>query len=222
MREPRSREGGQEEEEPRLARGMTRWPQAIVLVVLGIIYATLLEDLLPGPSFLPIVFVAALLGPLFYAELRGYYHLSRLLGLGLISLATIAIGAIVLDYVAPLGSKPPPELLFSQAFIIWIANILTFAIWYWEIDSGGPERRKRITSSYQSEDFLFPQMSQDQGNAANWSPGLLDYIFLAFNQSAAFSPTDTAVLSRRAKILTMSQTSISLLIIVVLASRALS
>ena len=77
MREPRLREGGQEEE-PRLARGMMRWPQAIVLVVLGIIYATLLEDLLPGPSFLPIVFVAALLGPLFYAELRGYYHLSRL------------------------------------------------------------------------------------------------------------------------------------------------
>jgi len=162
---------------------MTRWPQAIVLMVLGIIYATLLEDLLPGPSFLPIVFVAALLGPLFYAELRGYYHLSRLLGLGLISLATIAIGAIVLDYASPLGYKPPPQVLFSQAFIVWIANIMTFAIWYWEIDSGGPERRKTNTSSYQSEDFLFPQISQDQGNAANWSPGLLDYLYLAFNFS---------------------------------------
>ena len=220
MREPQSRGGG-EEEEPRLARGMTRWPQAILLVVLGIIYATLLEDLLPGPSFLPIVFVAALVGPLLYAELRGHYNLSRLLGLGLISLATFAIGAVVLDYVAPLGYKPPPEVLFSRAFTIWIANILTFAVWYWEIDSGGPERRKTNTS-YQSEDFLFPQMSQDQGDSVIWSPGLLDYLFLAFNQSAAFSPTDTAVLSRRAKILTMSQASISLLIIVVLAARAVS
>ena len=220
MREPRSREGGQEEE-PRLARGMMRWPQAIVLVVLGIIYATLLEDNVPGPSFLPIVVVAALLGPLFYAELRGYYHLSRPLGLGLIFLATIAIGVIVVDYVSPLGYKPPPQVLFSQAAFIWIANLLTFAIWYWEIDSGGPERRKTNTS-YQSEDFLFPQISQDQGNAANWSPSLLDYLFLAFNQSAAFSPTDTAVLSRRAKFLTMSQTSISLLIVIVLAARAVS
>ena len=219
MREPRSREGGQEEE-PRLARGMMRWPQAIVLVVLGIIYATLLEDLLPGPAFLPIVFVAALLGSLFYAELRGYYQLSRLLGLGLISAATIAIGAIVVDYFSPLGYKPPPQVLFSQAAIIWIANLLTFAVWYWEIDGDGPVKRETNTS-YQSEDFLFPQ-SQDQEASLNWSPGMLDYLFLAFNQSAAFSPTDTAVLSRRAKILTMSQTSISLLIIVVLASRAVS
>jgi hypothetical protein len=221
MSEPRAR-GGKEEEESRLARGMTRWPQVILLVVLGIIYATLLDDLLPGPAFLPIVFVAALVGPLLYAELRGYYNLSRLLGLGLISLATIAIGVIVLDYVAPLGYKPPPQVLFSRASIIWIANLLTFAVWYWEIDSGGPERRHTNTSSYQSEDFLFPQMSQDQGDSVNWSPGLLDYLFLAFNQSTAFSPTDTAVLSRRAKILTMSQTSISLLIIVVLAARAVS
>jgi hypothetical protein len=117
--------------------------------------------------------------------------------------------------------RPPPQVLFSQAFIIWLANILTFAAWYWEIDNGGPERRKTNTS-YQSEDFLFPQMSQDQGDSVNWSPGLLDYLFLAFNQSTAFSPTDTAVLSRRAKILTISQTSISLLILVVLAARAVS
>jgi hypothetical protein len=221
MKEPQLRGGGQKETS-HLARGMSRWPEATLLTVLGIVYATLLEDLLPGPSFLPIVFVAALVGPLLYAELRGYYNLSRLLGLGLISLATIAIGAIVLNYAAPLGYKPPPHVLFSQAFIIWIANLLTFAVWYWEIDSGGPERRKRSISSYQSEDFLFPQIDQDPSNSANWSPGLLDYIFLAYNQSTAFSPTDTAVLSRRAKILTISQTSISLLIVVVLAARVAS
>jgi len=69
-----------------------------------IIYATFLEDRLPGPSFLPIVFVAALVGPLFYAELRGYYHLSRLLGLGLISLATIENAGRGLSYLCDRGS----------------------------------------------------------------------------------------------------------------------
>jgi len=220
MREPRSRGGGQED--PHLARGRPRWPVATTLMILWVTYTTLLEDLLPGPSFVPIVLVAVLFVPLLYAELRGHYHLSRFLGLGLVTLATIAIGVIVLNFAAPLDirDKPPQSVLLSQAFLISTANILTFAIWYWEIDNGGPERRQRDT--YQSEDFLFPQMGQDQGDSANWSPGLIDYLFLAFNQSAAFGPTDTAVLSRRAKILTMIQSSISLLIIVVLASRALS
>jgi len=69
---------------------------------------------------------------------------------------------------------------------------------------------------------LFPQMNLGDKPARGWSPGFLDYLFLAFNTSTAFSPTDTAVLSRRAKVLMMVQALLSLLILAVLVSRAIS
>jgi hypothetical protein len=45
---------------------------------------------------------------------------------------------------------------------------------------------------------------------------------LRFNTSTAFSPTDTAFLSRRAKVLMMVQALLSLVILAVLVSRAIN
>jgi uncharacterized membrane protein len=71
--------------------------------------------------------------------------------------------------------------------------------------------------------FLFPQMMMPGAERApQWSPMFIDYLFLAFNTSTAFSPTDTAVLSRWAKVLTMIQAGISLTVVVVLAARAIN
>jgi hypothetical protein len=55
-----------------------------------------------------------------------------------------------------------------------------------------------------------------------WSPGFVDYLFLAFNTSTAFSPTDSPVLSRWAKVLMMVQSSISLATLALLAARAVN
>jgi uncharacterized membrane protein len=73
--------------------------------------------------------------------------------------------------------------------------------------------------------FLFPQMLQqveDRKDQTGWSPEFVDYLFLAFNTSTAFSPTDTAVLSRGAKLGMMAQSLISLMIIVLIAARAVN
>ncbi len=56
----------------------------------------------------------------------------------------------------------------------------------------------------------------------DWSPGFVDYLFLAFNTSTAFSPTDSPVLSRWAKVLMMIQSSISLATLALLAARAVN
>ena len=61
-----------------------------------------------------------------------------------------------------------------------------------------------------------------QSPDADWSPEFLDYLFLAFNTSTAFSPTDTPVLDRWAKIMSMLQSLLSLTIIAVLAARAIN
>jgi uncharacterized membrane protein len=165
--------------------------------------------------------VSVLLVPLVSAHQQGRYHLARLLGLGLVSLVTVAVIISVFLLISSLlsGQTPAQELL-QDAALLWVINVVTFAVWYWEIDGGGPAQRRQ--EGHVSEDFLFPQMNFDSKSARTWSPGFLDYLFLAFNTSTAFSPTDTAFLSRRAKVLMMVQALLSLLIIAVLVSRAIN
>ncbi len=102
---------------------------------------------------------------------------------------------------------------------LWITNVLVFALWYWKLDAGGPLGRERAKGRVESS-FLFPQMLADENSS--WSPNFMDYLFLAFNTSTAFSPTDTAVLSRWAKAGMMAQSLISLSIIALLAARAVN
>ena len=197
-------------------RRLPHWPGAASLLVIGVVYAVLRDDLRVAPSFLLLVLVAVLLAPLFYAELRGRHHMSHLLGLALATLATLAVGTSVLLLVVVLSTQPvAPATALRDAGLIWLANMVTFAVWYWEIDEGGPG--KRLSDAHNGEDFQFPQ---DQDGASGWSPDFVDYLFLAFNQSTAFGPTDTSVMSKRAKILSMVQALFSLLIIAVVVARA--
>ena len=211
---PQTREGGHGE--PHTVRSRPRWPGAASLLVIGAVFAVLREDLKVAPSFLLLVLVAVLLVPLFYAQLRGRHHLSHLPGLALVGLATIAVGTSVFLLVIFLSTQPvAPGTALRDAGLIWLANMVTFAVWYWEIDEGGPG--KRLSDAHNGEDFQFPQ---DQDGASGWSPDFVDYLFLAFNQSTAFGPTDTSVISKRAKVLSMIQALFSLLIIAVVVARA--
>ena len=202
--------------EPRSVRGRPRWPGAASLLVIGAVYTVLRDDLRVAPSFLLLVLVGVLILLSLYAQLRGRHHLSHLLGLALVGLATIAVGTSVFLLVIVLSTQPiTPLTALRDAGLLWGANVVVFAVWYWEIDEGGPGRRR--SDAHEGEDFQFPQ---DQDGASGWSPDFADYLFLAFNQSTAFGPTDTSVMSKRAKILSMIQALFSLLIIAVVVARA--
>ena len=95
------------------------------------------------------------------------------------------------------------------------------ALWYWKLDAGGPIGRDEAEGAGKSS-FFFPQMMRQSEADQWWSPNFLDYLFLAFNTSTAFSPTDTAVLARWAKVMMMLQAIISLSIIALLAARAVN
>ncbi|MFZ5903261.1 MAG: hypothetical protein ACOYZ8_06905 [Chloroflexota bacterium] len=108
-----------------------------------------------------------------------------------------------------------------DALMVWGVNVVIFAVWYWLIDSGGHEARSK--SLPERRDFVFPQ----QANASlsgwdHWTPGFVDYMFLAFNTSTAFSPTDTLILTYKAKLATMLQATISLITIAALAGYAIN
>jgi uncharacterized membrane protein len=109
---------------------------------------------------------------------------------------------------------------------MWITNILVFALWYWRLDAGGPHKRD-TRAGHPDGAILFPQMTMSEealieAKQKNWSPNFVDYLFFAFNTSTAFSPTDAPVLTRWVKVLMMLQSLLSLLIIALLAARAVN
>ena len=202
------------------APGMHRWPGIVVFLAIGVIYALLPERLMVGPRGFLLLVVAVMLVPLIVSRLRGYHHVTRILALILTALLMIAVAVSAVFLLTRLPGKnvAAPTLLRDGA-LLWVANVLVFALWYWEVDSGGPMRRSH--TNFRSTDFVFPQMTLD-GASEHWAPDFVDYLFLAFNTSTAFSPTDTMVLSRRAKVLMMLQAIISLMVISVLVARAIN
>jgi hypothetical protein len=117
-------------------------------------------------------------------------------------------------------SKLEPVTLFYTSIGIWAGNVLIFTLIYWLVDGGGPDARLNHTSHY--PDFDFPAMDDDAHVAPGWQPGMVDYLFLAFTTSTAFSPTEAMPLTPRAKILVIVQSSISLITIVIVAARSIN
>jgi uncharacterized membrane protein len=155
------------------------------------------------------------------------YTTNKILGYVLTSVVTLDMVWSLYLLIAALPShKELPQDLLRSAAALWLANILVFASWYWRLDAGGPHARE-LRGVHTDGAFLFPQMTLNQQAKRQmgeecWSPGFVDYLFLAFNTSTAFSPTDSPVLSRWAKVLMMLQALISFATVVLLAARAVN
>jgi len=204
-----------------------RWQATLAEVAAALLFIPLPEQISPGPGWLPTVVVVLLLIPLTMVQeaIRrpgGWEPSPRLvrtlalLLLALIALAEAAALAMLLQQLPTIGKG---KLLFEAGAIIWAINVLVFALLYWEIDGGGPGRRSLDT--FEPDDFLFPQQTQEKLNRG-WSPQFLDYLFLAFNTATAFSATDTMILSRQAKLCIMVQSLISLLTIALVVGRGVN
>lgn len=203
-----------------------RWPAFVAALAVGGIYMALPSTMIVGPRWIFPSLVLALLIPAFLFHKASMHRMNAIFGYlveGVLT-AGLIISLILLIRALPAHQEAPAELLVSAA-MLWVSNILVFALWYWRLDAGGPNRRdKRIT--HKNGAFLFPQMTLDDYAAcdggARWSPNFIDYLFLAFNTSTAFSPTDAPVLARWAKVLMMLQSLLSLMIIALLAARAVN
>jgi len=111
------------------------------------------------------------------------------------------------------------QLLVSSV-LIWLTNVIVFALWYWELDRGGPDERNH--PAHRAPDFLFPQMVTPHCAARRWAPSFLDYLYVSLTNATAFSPTDTMPLTPWAKALMTIQALASLLTIVLVAARAVN
>jgi len=202
--------------------GVARWPATIAVLLVGGLYLLISDRYSVGPPWLVLAFGVALIIPFWLARHGGRPDLAHRLAIGVNGLLTLAVVASAALLVVRLTQGKTQSLeLLRDAALIWVANIVTFALWYWSIDGGGPA--KRHPGRHASTDFAFPQMQQNDDEVVEgWSPTFLDYLFLAFNTATAFSPTDTMVLSRPAKVLLMAQSTISLTVVAVLAARAIN
>jgi hypothetical protein len=204
-----------------------RWPAIAAALAVGFLVYALPHSLTVGPEWLALVAVAVLffLSALFHRLGRPDLNsLFAYAGLAAITLAVLS--SLTLLILRLPAHKEPPVVLLQAAAALWVSNLLVFASWYWRLDGGGPnERDKR--GVHTDGAFLFPQMIMDQAlkekmGEENWSPGFIDYLFLAFNTSTAFSPTDVPVLSRWAKAMMIVQSVISLATVALLAARAVN
>jgi hypothetical protein len=207
-----------------------RWP-----VILAMVAASALPFALPRSlSVLPQSVVAAAVAVLVSAAVVTHYihqpRLNQIFGYSVLVLLTIAqfwsLGTLIV--ALPHHAEAAKRLLESAA-ILWVTNVIVFAVWYWRVDAGGPNARDRRVAHVRGA-FLFPQMQiiapgTDGKSIAEvelWRPQFVDYLALSFYTSTAFSPTDVPVLSRWAKLMMMMQAGMSLTIVALLAGRAVN
>jgi hypothetical protein len=210
-----------------------------VLIIVGLQIA-IVNDLAVGPRWLAPTVEFALLVPLSIAtawtqrrarkastdeqwNLVGRDRLRiRRLAIFLTAIVTLMnFGALArLIHAILTGEAGSGRTLLLDAVNIWVTNVIVFALWFWALDRGGPAAKGYRPDK--ANDFIFTQQ-QPAGNAAlypDWSPGFIDYLFLAFTNATAFSPADTFPLTIRAKILMMAESAISFVTIALVASRA--
>jgi hypothetical protein len=198
-----------------------------VLAFLAIcaIYLALPRNLVIGPIWLLPTLIVVLLVPTVVSHRVGRQSLNRTLGFVINGITTLAlIGSVILLVRALPAHRQSPLQLLRSGGLLWLTNVIVFALWYWRLDGGGPTLRQK-EKKFGSISFLFPQMQiphdeRGQFECVRWRPRFIDYLFVAFTQSSTFGPTDAPLLARWAKILAMVQILISLTIVVLLISRA--
>ncbi|HKO23889.1 MAG TPA: hypothetical protein VJY65_04020 [Chloroflexota bacterium] len=220
------------------AHGEPRWPASLAILAALALYITLdVHFQLPfgPPALRPIerwltpALEMALLVPLSVRVPRRHHNepkWARIAAVALIAVVNlsnmISLGLLVdglLHGSSDLGPNPGSVLFFS-AINIWLTNVIVFALWYWELDRGGPDERS--SPQHREPDFLFPQMSTPGCAPQGWRPHFVDYLYVSFTNATAFSPTDTMPLTRRAKLLMLLQATISLVTIALVAARAVN
>jgi uncharacterized membrane protein len=206
--------------------GEQRWPFALAIVVMIGLQLALPERLTLGSRWIlpavEVVIIVVLVAANPGRMVRRSRPL-RMLALGLIAVASLgtawSVARLVHDIATGVDVGSAAQLLASGGDI-WLINVLTFAVWYWELDRGGAAARAIGGDPY--PDFMFPQMGSPGLTPKDWEPEFLDYLYLAFTNATAFSPTDTLPLSRWAKFAMLLQSLISLVTAALVVAKAVN
>ena len=174
--------------------------------------------LLPEFGLFGVFFVVA-----FLSWLCDWDRLTRAIFFVANAVATFLVANYAFDLLFSITKRSgnrDAAFLLIDAVLVWLMNLIVFTIWYWMLDRGGPDRRGM--SCEQRRDWLFPQDQSAVAGWEDWKPDFVDYLYAAFAYSASFGPNDTQMLSQRFKYLSMAQTVLSLMVVVMIAARAIN
>ena len=184
-----------------LRNGDTRW--AFVVVLVALLAVLVIGD--PGRIDRDSTWLRVLTGSL----------------IGLISAVNAAAAVrLVAGIIGAVKFSTDANLLLASGGAIWLSNVIAFGLWYWDLDRGGAAARAR--GSGPAPAFVFPEMANAQYVGPGWYPKFLDYLSLSFTTAMAFSPTDVSAIRPWAKLMMMAEEVISLLVAILVVSRAVN
>ena len=186
---------------PQLRSGDARW--IFVVVVVGLLVILIVGD--PGRIDRDSASLRLLTGTL----------------IGLIS-AVNAVAAVrlVAGIIGAVKFSTDANVLLASGGAIWLSNVIAFGLWYWDLDRGGAAARARGSSRQPA--FVFPEMTNAQYVGPDWYPKFMDYLHLSFTTGTAFSPTDVSAIRPWAKLMMMAEEAISLVVAILVVSRAVN
>lgn len=211
------------------ARHETRWPVLLTIAVVTGLLVVLPERVRMFPLWVPFVVGAVVIAPMVMVALsRGasvrWLHIERRVVLvffvWMVAGLMVNLWSLLLAMLEGAGGALGLRLLTSS-IAVWVTNVLIFSLLFWQIDRGGPGGRDGGTGP--RPDWLFPQDgAPTELVAPGWRPTFVDYLSLGFSTATAFSVTEVAPLTPRAKLLMMLESSFSLTTIVIVGARAIN
>jgi uncharacterized membrane protein len=213
-------------------RDHSRWHATAAVVLAVLLYELLPPRFTVGPLWVAPIAVLVFLVPLVIMRVRGGHSTTqRAASIVLIAIVNffniVSIVLLITDILTKVRQLTGAELLVAGAQI-WLTNVIVFALWYWELDGGGPFPRALQISARDvpAADFLFPQMNVEAERmacmASDWKPQFLDYLYLSFTNATAFSPTDVMPLSTMAKMLMLVESLMSHVTLALVLARSVN
>jgi hypothetical protein len=190
---------------------------AAAVMLVGFAFELLPSDfrMLPNLSFVYPLFLAAFLVVLIVGDpgridrQRRWLRITTGLMIATITTATAFEAVRLVVGILTQASFDSAGQLLGIGGIIWVSNVVAYALWYWDLDGGGAAARADGTSSV-SPAFVFPEHSLGELVPPGWYPQFVDYVALSFNTALAFSPTDVSPIRPWAKLMMISESLVSL------------
>jgi hypothetical protein len=212
----------------RIGRFEPRWPVAVAILVVLFLLSVLPDRILLYPSWLGYVVGSAVLTPLAGVSLTSPRQWWRRVERIVVLVFVVIVGAANLVNLANLTAMMLAReahasgmQLLTSSIALWVTNVFVFSLLYWQIDRGGPEIR--IDNKGGWPDWLFPQEAAPAEDVPrDWHATFVDYLYLSYSTATAFSTTEVVPLTPRAKLMMMLESMISLVTIVLVASRAIN
>ena len=208
--------------------GEPRWPMALAVLATGLLRATLPPELRNGdarwlfPVIVAVLLVALIIGDpgRIDRDLPWLRVMTNCL-IAVISLANAdAAIRLVVSIVNVSAFTDDAKLLLASGGAIWLSNVIAFGLWYWALDRGGPAACAGIASRPPA--LVFPEMKNEEFVGAGWSPRFVDYFHFSFATATAFSPTDVSAIRPWMKLMMMAEETISLVVALLVVSRAVN